>query len=412
MSNFYLCLLLLGICGFAYNHHVPGHHGEDADHHHHPTEAPDYLSYQKISRSNANFAFKFFHQIVSEAGDENVFFSPLSLSTAFAFLSLGAKSTTLNQILTGLGFNETEISEQEIHDGFRYLLQMLNRPKAELELNIGNALFTHDQVHLLEKFVKDAKHCYQAEIFPANFTNPSEVEKQINSYIENKTHIKDAIKGLRPDSVMVLVNQVFLKAYWQNPFNSQATREAHFFVDKKTMVKVPMMHKDAYFKTYRDADLSCEVVELPYKGGASALFILPDQGKLKHVEQALGKDLLFKWKNSLHGGRVELFLPRFSISGSYDVKNTLQKMGITDVFEDRADLSGMTGKPNLKVSKAIHKTYLNVHENDTEAAVATLLEMIQTSRPIVIRFNRPFLQVITFDNDVLLLGEVQDPTKN
>uniref|UniRef100_A0A6J0VCW2 Alpha-1-antitrypsin-like n=1 Tax=Pogona vitticeps TaxID=103695 RepID=A0A6J0VCW2_9SAUR len=412
MSNFYLCLLLLGICGFAYNHHVPDHHGEDADHHHHPTEAPDYLSYQKISRSNANFAFKFFHQIVSEAGDENVFFSPLSLSTAFAFLSLGAKSTTLSQILSGLGFNETEISEQEVHDGFRHLLQMLNRPRAELELNIGNALFTHDQVELVEKFVKDAKHCYQAEVFPANFKNSSEVEKQINSYIENKTHIKDAIKGLRPDSVMVLVNHVFLKAYWQNPFNYAATREADFFVDKKTTVKVPMMNKDAYFKTYRDADLSCEVVELPYKGGASALFILPDQGKLKHVEQALGKDLLFKWLNSLHGGRIELFLPRFSISGSYDVKNTLQNMGITDVFEDWANLSGVTRKPYLKVSQAIHKAYLNVHENGTEAAAATLQEWGPQSQPPIVIFNRPFIILITLKNYVLFLGVVQDPTKN
>ncbi|XP_078239876.1 alpha-1-antiproteinase-like [Pogona vitticeps] len=412
MSNFYLCLLLLGICGFANNHHVPGCYGKDVDDHHHPTEAPDYLSYQKISRSNANFAFKFFHQIVSEAGDENVFFSPLSLSTAFAFLSLGAKSTTLSQILTGLGFNETEISEQEIHDGFCHLLQMLNLPRAELELNIVNALFTHDQVELVGKFVKDAKHCYQAEIFPANFTNPSEVEKQINSYIENKTHIKDAIKGLRPDSVMVLVNQVFLKGYWQNPFNSQATREADFFVDKKAMVKVPMMHKDAYFKTYRDADLSCKVVELPYKGGASALFILPDQGKMKHVEQALGKDLLFKWVNSLRGRRVELFLPRFSISGSYDVKNTLQKMGITDVFKDCADLSGMTGKPKLKVSKAIHKTYLNVQENGTEAAATTLMEIRLTSAPLVIRLDRPFLLLTTEERNILFLSKLQDPTKN
>uniref|UniRef100_A0ABM5F7E5 Alpha-1-antitrypsin-like n=1 Tax=Pogona vitticeps TaxID=103695 RepID=A0ABM5F7E5_9SAUR len=412
MLNFYLCLFLLGICGFANNHHVPGHYGKDADDHHHPTESPDYLSYQKISRSNANFAFKFFRQIVSEAGDENVSFSPLSLSTAFAFLSLGAKSTTLSQLLSGLGFNETEISEQEIHDGFRHLLQMLNRPRAELELNIGNALFTHDKVHLLKKFVKDAKHCYQAEIFPANFKNSSEVEKQINSYIENKTHIKDAVKGLRPDSVMVLVNHVFLKAYWEKPFNSQATREADFFVDKKTMVKVPMMRKTSYFKTYRDADLSCEVVELPYKGGASALFILPDQGKLKHVEQALGEDHLFKWLNSLRGRRVELFLPRFSISGSYDIKNTLQKMGITDVFDDRADLSGMTGKPNLKVSKAIHKTYLNVHENGTEAAATNLMEIRLTSAPLVIRFDRPFFLSITIDRNILFLGRVQDPTKN
>lgn len=418
MLNFYLCFLLVGIGGFTHSHHVPGHHGEDEDDHNHthppPAEDPDYLSYQKIARSNANFAFKIFHQIVSEPGDQNVFFSPFSISTAFAMLSIGARSTTQSQLFSGLGFNLSDISEQDIHNGFHYLFRKLNTLKAELALTIGNALFTCDQVELLEKFVNDAKNYYQAEVLPVNFNNTSKAEEEINSYIENKTHIKDVVKGLGPDTVIVLINYVFLKAYWEKPFNYELTREADFFVDEQTTVKVPMMSKDSHFKTYHDTDLSCQVLQLPYKGGISALFILPDQGKLKQVEDALNTDLLLKWSHSLQERRIELYLPSFSISPDFNVKNILQKLGIRDVFEDYGDLSGITGKPNLKVSKAIHQTYLNVHENGTEAAAVTFIEIVPTSLPPILRLDRPFLLIIheIRSHTILFMGEIRNPKKN
>ncbi|XP_061468039.1 alpha-1-antitrypsin-like [Rhineura floridana] len=408
MPQFYLGLFLAGLWAFAHCHHVPDHH-ED----HPPAEDHSNLHSSKIASGNAEFTFKFFHQLVSEGADTNVFFSPLSISTALALLSLGAKCTTLSQLLSGLGFNQTKINEQEIHEGFHHLLRLLNRPNAEIQLSIGNAIFTDDQVKPLKKFLDDAQHFYETEIFPTNFKNSTEAEGQINSYIEKKTHGKlvDVVKGLDPEAVMALVNYIFLKAYWEKPFDYLSTREDDFFVDEQTTVKVPMMNKNSIFEFYYDQDLSCQVVKLPYKGNASALFILPDQGKLKQVEDALGQDVLLKWSKSLKQRRMHLFLPRFAISGSYALKEILTRMGVTDVFTNQADLSGITGNPKLKVSKAIHKAYLNVHENGTEAAATTVIEIIPISLPFEMKFRHPFLVYIFIDNIIAFMGRVKNPTE-
>nr|XP_060612107.1 serine protease inhibitor 2.1-like [Anolis sagrei ordinatus] len=410
MLNFYLGLLLAGLICFSHCHHLPTHHEEGHDHQP-PPEDHNNLSYLKIVPSNADFAFKFFHQVVSENAGKNVVFSPMSLSTAFALVSMGAKGATLNQLFSALGFNQTEISEQEIHEGFHYLLHSLNLPRLETDLRIGNALFPHDKMKVLQKFLDDAKHYYQADIFPTNFSNATEAEVLINSYIENKTQIKDVIRGLQPETLMVLVNYIFLKAYWKNPFNVASTQEDDFFVDEQTTVKVPMMNKDTYFKAYYDKDLSCMVVELPYKGDVSALFILPDRGKLKLVEDALGKDVLNKWKKSMREQRIDLFLPRFSIDSKYNVKEVLQRLGVTDVFENYADLSRITGEPELKVSKAIHKAHLNVYENGTEAAAVTVIEFVLTSMPPTVKFNTPFLAIISQEENMLFMAAINNPTE-
>ncbi|XP_053142875.1 alpha-1-antiproteinase-like [Hemicordylus capensis] len=411
MANVHLCLLLAGLCALAYAHHVPDHH-EDYEHQHDHHSEPC----QKIAAGNADFAFRFYHQVASDQpAGKNILFSPLSMSTAFAMLMLGAKSDTLNQLLSGLGFNQTEVSEQEIHEGFLHLLQKLNRPDAEIEFNIGNALFTNNELQPLEKFLNDTKHYYQTEVHPTDFKNLTEAEGKINEFIEKKTHGKlvDVVKGLDPEVVMVLVNYMFLKAYWKEPFNPLSTREGDFYVDEETTVKVDMMKKESLFKSYFDNDLSCHVVQLPYKGSASALFILPKQGKMKQVEEALGTALVAKWLNSLQSRRIDLSIPKFSMSSSYDVKEILQKMGVTDVFTNGADLSGITGKRNLKVSKAVHKAHLNVHENGTEAAAATVLEVVFfTSFTPSIQFNHPFFMVFVKEDKIVLMGRVANPVGN
>ncbi|XP_062974557.1 alpha-1-antitrypsin-like [Elgaria multicarinata webbii] len=389
MSNFYLCLVFAGF--FAVASSVPA---------------------LKITPGNTDFAFKFYHQIALGAAD-NIFFSPLSISTVFALLLLGARSTTRSQLLSGLSLNQ--INEQEIHRDFHLLLQFLNRPNAEIELNIGNAVFTHDQLKVLNTFLSHAKKNYQAEVFPVNFKKPAEAEQQINSYIENKTQGKliDVVKDLDEDIVMVLVNYIFMKAYWANPFNRDNTKDADFFVDEQTTVKVPTMNKDGLFKTYHDQGLSCVVVQLPYKGSASALFILPDPGKLKQVEDALGRDVFSKWVTSLKQQRINLFVPRLTMTSKYDVRDVLRRLGVIELFTNQADLSGITGTPELRVSKAIHQAYLNVHENGTEAAAVTVVDISPTSLPPEVKLNRPFFFIIFEEiiKTILFLGKVINPSK-
>ncbi|NXH75463.1 A1AT protein, partial [Hydrobates tethys] len=375
------------------------------------------LAHGKIALSNVDFAFRFYKQVREEVGNKNIFFSPLSISTAFAMLSLGARSNTLSQLHKGLAFNLTEMEEQEIHEGFQRVLQLLNNPHREVRLSMGNALFIDDRLKLLQKFLNDVTNFYYSEAISSNFQNSPEAIKEINNYIETKTHgkIVDLFKSLDPDTVMVLVNYIFFKGYWEKPFNNLATRDDDFLLDAKNSVKVKMMHQNKAFHIHRDEKLSCWVVEVPYKGNAAALFVLPDEGTMKQVEDALLKETVSNWMQSLEKRKIYLDLPKFSISGSYDVKSLFGKMGVTEVFSDQADLSGVAENTLLKVSKAIHKAMVDVSENGTEAAAVTAIEIVPLSAqfptPPHIRFNRPFMMIIVdkTTHSILFMGKIVNP---
>lgn len=203
-----LCLLLLGLQVQSQQQEQQRRHSPEDQ-----SQADgENLSYVKLAPSNAEFAFKY-KQIRDELGDENIFFSPLSISTVFTMLTLGARSNTLRELYKGLAFNLTEIEEQEIHEGFQRVLQLLNDPHREVQLNMGNALFVDNQVELLQNFLDHVTNFYHAEAVSSNFQNPPEAIREINKYVEMKTHgkIVDLVKSLDPDTVMVVINYIFFK---------------------------------------------------------------------------------------------------------------------------------------------------------------------------------------------------------
>ncbi|NXX73492.1 A1AT2 antiproteinase, partial [Urocolius indicus] len=364
----------------------------------------------------ADFVFRFYKHAVSKEADKNVFFSPLSISTAFAVLAVGAKSTTLSQIFEGLGFDglsETRI--HDIHESFHKVLAVLNCTDVNITLNIGNAFFTAIGYKPQETFLQSTKQFYDVDFFSSDFHKPEEAKKCINKYVEEKTKgkIPELVTHLDPNTILVLVNYIYFKAAWEKSFDPLNTYEDDFSVNTNTSVRVKMMQRVSNYDSYYDEDLSCEVVELPYKGAARALLILPDDGKMKQVEDALSKETVCNWDTKLETRRLDLKLPKFSISGVYDVKDLFKEMGITEVFSGNADLSGISGSRNLQVSQAIHKALLEVDEAGTEAAGATAIIFTRVHHPPVpIKFNRPFIILIAdkVTRTVLFMGKIVDPT--
>uniref|UniRef100_A0A8D1LQA1 Serpin domain-containing protein n=1 Tax=Sus scrofa TaxID=9823 RepID=A0A8D1LQA1_PIG len=357
-----------------------------------------------VVSSNTDFAFSLYKQLALTNPHENVIFSPLSVSIALAFLSLGTQGPTLIELLEGLKFNVTKIPEAEIHQGFQHLLQALSQPSNLLQLRLGNAMFIDEQLELLEKFVQDAHELYHSEAFPTNFQDLEAARRLINDYVKNKTEGK----------IVVLVNYIYFKAKWKTPFNPNLTTEADFHVSKNRTVRVPMMGIRALTVPYfRDEELACTVVELTYTSNDSALFILPDAGRMAAVEAKLHPETLRRWRDFLQPRWiVELYLPKFSISSDYRLHEILPQLGIEEIFGDNANLSGITNTEHLKVSQVVHSAVLDVNEEGTEAAAATGIDInVRSLERIALHFNRPFLFVIISKDiqSVIFLGKVTKP---
>ncbi|XP_031211499.1 serine protease inhibitor A3C-like [Mastomys coucha] len=369
-----------------------------------------------LASINTDFAFSLYKKLALQDPDKNVVFSPLSISAALAILSLGAKGDTLQEILEGLKFNLTETPEADIHKGFGHLLQSLSQPEDQVEISTGSALFIKKGLEILAEFQEKTKALYQAEALTANFQQPPEATQLINDYVSNHTKgiIKELVSGLDESVVIVLVNYIYFKGKWKMPFDPNVTFESEFYLDEKRSVKVPMMKiEDLTTPYFRDEELKCTVVELKYAGNASALFILPDQGKMQQVEASLQPETLKKWKDSLRSREIELYLPKFSVSTDYKLENVLPELGIKKLFSKAADLSGITEAKKLEVSQAVHKAVLDVAETGTEAAAATEVTLVDRGLllGIAVKFDRPFLMLISHTGvqTTLFVAKVTNP---
>ncbi|KAM5273674.1 alpha-1-antichymotrypsin-like [Ctenodactylus gundi] len=368
--------------------------------------------------NNTEFAFSLYKQLAQTYPSKNIVFSPVTISTALAFVSLGARGTTLTEILEGLRFNLTETPEAEIHQGFQHLLRTLRQPSDQLQLSTGNAMFITEQLEALAKFMEDAQELYAAQAFRTNFQDSSTAKRVINDFVEKKTQgkIRDLIKDLDTDTKMVPVNYIYFKDKWKTPFDPKDSFESRFYVSKDKWVEVPMMSMESKkFPYFRDEALSCTVVEMKYTGSASALFILPDEDQMEALEAKLLPETLRRWRDSLQmTGFGEILLPKFSISSDYNLEHVLPLLGIREVFSSMADLSGVTGHRNLTVSQVVHKAVLDVTEEGTEAAAATGIRMMGgclKMPSLIVRFNRPFLMAIVHvdTQSVLFLSKVANP---
>ncbi|XP_038608676.1 corticosteroid-binding globulin-like [Tachyglossus aculeatus] len=381
-----------------------------------PTDSPHSGSspweVRDLAVSNAHFALSFFKQLKALEPGKNVLVSPVSISIAFALLSLGARNTTLAQILEGFRFNATEGWAKAIHDGFCHLGLQVKASNTTLDL--GSALFVDKNVKVLESFLTDAAKYYEAEAFPVNFGDLEGVRKQINEHVANQTHgnIPELFQQLNEDAVMISVSYIYFQGEWLKPFDIAHTTEDTFYVRENLTVKVPMMFRSATYKHLFDDQLPCVVLQLKYKGNVTAWFILPDEGKMEEVEAGLSRDTLKRWSTSFDESQLDVYLPKFSISGTYDLRPVLNKMGVRDLFSDRADLSGLS-EEKLMLSKVVHKAVLHVDEKGTEAAGATGMEMVPVMLPPSMTFNRPFYIFIFEDItwSTLFLGKILNPTE-
>uniref|UniRef100_A0A8C7BB02 Serpin domain-containing protein n=1 Tax=Neovison vison TaxID=452646 RepID=A0A8C7BB02_NEOVI len=388
---------------------------------------------QILFPANTHFTFDLFQQFKTSKKDDNIFCSPLSISSALAMTYLGAKENTAfeMEMVGALHFNEvTENTEGRttrdhlgnVHHQFQKLLTELKKPTDANELNIANKLYGEKNYQFLQEYMDNVKKFYLTSVESVDFKNaPEESRKKINSWVESQTHekIKDLLpkNSLEFTTVLVLVNAIYFKGQWDNKFDKRNTVEKEFWLNKDTSKPVQMMKQVNVFKFTSLEDIKAKILEIPYKGkDLSMVLLLPDDvDGLQKLEDQLTAEKLREWTSSqnMHDNYVDLYLPRFKVEETYDLKDTLRALGMVDVFNpQRANLSGMTGTKDLLVSKVIHKSFVEVTEEGTEAASSTAVVVNVGSPPThPFHCDHPFLFFIRHNktNSILFLGRVSSP---
>jgi serpin B len=350
----------------------------------------------------------------------NLFFSPYSISTALAMTYAGAAGETQKQMAEVLHIT---VPESELHQAMARLREnLLADKKKGYQLRVANRLWGQKGYEFLPEFLQTTRKDYGAELGVLDFAQATETaRREINGWVEKQTEHK--IKDLLPPGTLdamtrlVLTNAIYFKGNWQEQFEKDATEDAPFHVSADKDVVVPMMHQTERFG-YRAAD-ALQVLEMPYaKGELSMIVLLPKETEgLPRLEKKLTQANLQEWTQGLRRQKVIVYLPRFKMTSQFGLTDTLQAMGMRLAFEPgKADFSGMSRSEELFISAVIHKAFVDVNEEGTEAAAATGVAIAATAAPLqeeppVFRADRPFVFLIR-DNrtgSIVFMGRVTNP---
>jgi serpin B len=389
-------------------------------------EAETAKGQKQIVECNNKFALNLYAKLKSTEG--NLFFSPYSISTALAMTYAGAKGQTARQMVDVLNFptkseeHKPYLSQEQFHCDFGKIIKDMNARGTEdkYELSVANALWGQKGYEFLDEFLDLVKSNYDGGLNEVDFVEATEQARQtINMWVEEKT--KDKIKELIKEGVLssmtrlVLTNAIYFKGNWASQFDEEQTIDAPFYVSASEEIVVPMMNQKGEFGYTETGDL--QALELPYVEDELSMVIVLPKAKdgIDEVEEELTEEELAGWMEKLREREVVVSIPKFKMTQELSLAEVLQSMGIVDAFTSVADFSGMNGKRDLFISAVIHKAYVDVNEEGTEAAAATAIGMRLTAieePPPVFRADHPFIFIIRdkVTDSILFLGRVINPT--
>lgn len=370
-----------------------------------------------IAEGNTSFAFELYRHLKEREG--NLFLSPYSISTALAMTCGGARENTAKQMAETLQFS---LDGSRLHAAFADLRDRLDEVQREgqVQLSIANSLWPQRGNPFLKDYLELCRTYYGASITLLDYRqDPEGARVAINKWAEDKTQGK--IMNLIPPGLMdimarlVLTNAIYFKGNWGRQFQTEETKGSTFTLLNGKKVPVLLMSQAAEFRYAESGSL--QVLELPYAGGQlSMLILLPKDPKdLLQLEANLAVGELHEWIAGLSSRKITVFLPRFKATSAFRLDKELQRMGMEDAFSSKANFSGMDGSTDLFISAVVHKAFVDVNEEGTEAAAATAVIMKPTMMASikVFRADHPFVFLI-LDNQtrsILFIGRLVDPTK-
>ncbi|XP_010153921.1 PREDICTED: leukocyte elastase inhibitor-like [Eurypyga helias] len=377
---------------------------------------------ENLRNANSRFALDLFRRFNETNPTGNVFFSPVSVSAALAMVLLGSRGNTEAQVLKTLHFDKVE----DVHSRFQTLTMDINRSNAPYLLRLASRLFGEKSYSFLPDFLTNTRKLYGADLATVDFLQAcDEARKEINQWVEEKTEgkIPNLLSEGSVDNMtrLVLVNAIYFKGNWAEKFKEANTTDMPFRLNKNESKTVKMMYQKKKFRFGYIPEVKMRVLELPYDGRElSMIVLLPDDIEddstgLQKLEQQLTLEKLQEWTcpEHLYSTDVHVRLPKFKLEESYDLKSDLAALGLLDVFDSgKADLSGMSGARDLFLSQVVHKTFVEVNEEGTEAAAATAgIAMLCMVMEENFNADHPFLFFIRHNptQSILFFGRYASP---
>ncbi len=361
-----------------------------------------------LASDQTEFGLNLFREIHKRDAN-NVFISPLSVSTALTMTLNGAKGQTFDDMQQTLELEDWQL--QNVNEAYKAILEVLPALDPDIAMEMANSIWSKEGYPVHQEFLEVNQNYFSSEVKELDFSAPDAVDI-INGWIEDNTNglIQDALDMIPASTVMYIINTIYFKGTWRYEFDEEKTYQDQFFnLDGSSTMTDFMVHEAVAFP-YFENDL-LKAVDLPYGNGAySMTCLLPKEGRtLDELINNLNIQNLNSWLEQFQKDTIAVFLPKFTLEYKLLLNDVLSAMGMEIAFGGGADLTGIADA-DLYINRVIHQTYVEVDEKGTEAAAVTIVEINETSAPAypTIRMDQPFVFMIREKQtgSVLFIGKV------
>jgi serine protease inhibitor len=388
-----------------------------------PGQAPDAAATRALAQGEgakvvqaANaFGLDLLLELIGEEPDQNAFISPASIATALSMTYMGAGGETRQAMAKAMRLGE--LGPDVVATANQNLLSLLRSADPKVQLQVANSLWARQGIEFRPEFMQTNRTHFSAQVEALNFSDPVAL-KTINKWVSDRTQgrIPQIVDSIPPDAVLYLINAIYFKGQWQHQFDKKLTEDQPFTLLNGSTVQAPLMQRHGDYPHFQGENY--QAVRLPYgRGRLGMVVFLPNGGTslhelVKHIRASSWAEVSGRLK-SMKG---DVFLPRFKMEYKQELSEQLKALGMEVAFQpNAADFTGMRSERDLYIQAVLHRTFVEVNEEGTEAAATTGVQIGITSMPetFTFRADRPFFFVIEDreTNMILFTGLILDPTK-
>ena len=377
------------------------------------TELPRPLTQQERTIASAanSFSFGLFRTISAARPGENVFISPLSASMALGMTMNGAAGTTLEAMRATLGFGS--LTDDEINQAYESLIALLRGVDPTTDFRIANSVWYRQEFPFEQSFITTVERYFDAEVRGLDFTAPASLTT-INDWTRRATNgkIPTILDQIGPSNVMFLINAIYFKGQWRSRFAPSATIDAPFHAAGGIDQPARLMYQSAKFPYLETADF--QAVELQYGNSAFAMTVLlPRSGvQIDELASSITESTWTDWTGRFTEAEVRLHLPKLRLEYERTMNDDLTALGMGVAFTPgAADFTRLSSLGrDLFISFVKQKTFVEIDEEGTEAAAATVVGVDVVSAPLTydMRVDQPYVIVIRerFSGTILFIGKI------